>query len=85
MPESTTLPEALGRSIRLRRQELGLTQEQLCERMKMPAERISYISAVENGIRSDLKVSRLELFSNALELSASDLLLLASSKEQVPA
>lgn len=87
MPEQSTLPTALGRAIRQRRQELALTQEQLCDRMSLPAERISYISAVENGQRADLKVSRLGLFAEALEMSAGNLLLVASEiiVQEVPA
>ncbi|KEF35512.1 hypothetical protein RDMS_01805 [Deinococcus sp. RL] len=80
MPEAPLTPVAVGRAIRLRRLELGLTQEQLCERMGMPGERVSYISAVENGQRADLKITRLDLFAQALETSATDLLLVASKE-----
>lgn len=78
MPETSPTPDAIGRAIRQRRQQLALTQEQLCERMGLSPDRITYVSAVENGVRADLKLSRLTLFAQALETSAADLLLLAS-------
>ena len=81
MPEQNILtPAAVGGAIRQRRQQLDLTQEQLCKRMGLRPKRISYISAVENGVYADLKLSRLVLFASALDFSAADLLLLASGK-----
>lgn len=80
MPEEKSTPGALGRAIRQRRQALGLTQENLCERMGLPLERITYISAVENGVRADMRLSRLELFARALDTSAGNLLLVTSQE-----
>lgn len=83
MPEKNPItPAAVGSAIRQRRLQLDLTQEQLCKRMGLRPKRISYISAVENGVYADLKLSRLALFASALDFSAPDLLLLASGKEE---
>lgn len=68
----------IGTVILSRRRELGLTQEELCARMGFKPERITYISAVENGQYADLKLSRLELFAQALDISAADLLQMRS-------
>ncbi len=62
----------LGEAIRARREALGLTQEQLCERLGWSPNRKTELSAIENGRGADLKFSRLCSFATALSLSVSE-------------
>lgn len=73
----------LGSAIKARREELGITQEQLCERLGWQKARISELSLIESGARADLKFSRLELIAGALSLSAAGLVNSLSTKEAV--
>ena len=70
----------VGLVIRWRRSQLGLTQDELCVRMGFPPERISYISAVENGLTADMQISRLDLFASALSFPAWKLLSLVNQE-----
>ncbi len=62
----------LGEAIRARREVLGLTQEELCERLGWAASRKTELSAIENGRGADLKFSRICAFAAALSLPVSE-------------
>jgi transcriptional regulator with XRE-family HTH domain len=70
------MPASLGVTIRSRRLELGLTQEQLAERISTEAEyvRQSEISRIENGAVGLPRRARLERIAQALDLSLGELL-----------
>ena len=64
-----------GECIKARRVALGLTQDELCDRLGWDRRRISNISQIETGARANLTVESLCLFAHALNCSASDLIL----------
>lgn len=80
MPETH---EHLGAAIKARREELGLSQAQLCERLGWQKTRATEISGIENGKFSDLKFSRLSLMAQALAIPVSELVKSLSAKEAV--
>ena len=59
----------LGRAIRKRREELGLTQEELAERADL---HWTYISGIERGIRN-VTIVKLSDIAHALEVKVRDL------------
>jgi len=70
MPATPTFKRALGLAVAARRQELGLTQEQLSLRAELHQR---WISNIENGKRNPSYAS-LRRLAAGLELSASELL-----------
>ena len=68
--QSEELRRVLGSNIRRRRLELGLTQEQLAERLNVTQ---GYISDLEKGKRAPL-LKTLAEFSEILQVSPSTLL-----------
>lgn len=73
----------VGEAIKARRVALGLTQEDLCDRLGWDKRRISDVSQIETGARANLTVDRLRAFARALDSSVSDLVH-GLSLEQVP-
>jgi transcriptional regulator with XRE-family HTH domain len=73
---STETAQTLGAVVRARRRELGLTQEQLAERISGPDEYIrqSDISRIERGDVGLPRRQRLERLATALELPIGELL-----------
>lgn len=63
----------VGEAIKARRVALGLTQEDLCERLGWDKRRISDVSQIETGARANLTIDRLRGFARALDSSVSDL------------
>jgi transcriptional regulator with XRE-family HTH domain len=70
VPATPPFKRALGEAVAARRQELGLTQEQLSLQADLHQR---WISNVENGIRNPSYAS-LRRLAAGLELSASELL-----------
>jgi transcriptional regulator with XRE-family HTH domain len=64
--------ERFGYAVKLRRDELGLTQEELAERAHIHR---TYLSDIERGSRN-VSLLNIELLAAALELSVSQLFLL---------
>jgi len=65
--------KTIGERIRVRREELGLTQIDLAERMKMGRDRQGEISQYGTGQIEDLHVSQLRRFAEALECTVGEL------------
>jgi transcriptional regulator with XRE-family HTH domain len=65
--------ERFGFAVKMRRDELGLTQEELAERARIHR---TYLSDVERGTRN-ISLINIELLASALGLSMADLLRLA--------
>jgi transcriptional regulator with XRE-family HTH domain len=61
--------EALGRTVRLRRRELGLSQEELAARAGLDQ---AYISHVEGG-RRNVSIDNLTRLALALDVAVADL------------
>jgi transcriptional regulator with XRE-family HTH domain len=78
MPASPAFQLALGMAVKARRQELGLTQEQLYLRTDIHQR---YLSNVENGKRNPSYAS-LRRLAEGLGLSASELIAAAEQLEQ---
>jgi transcriptional regulator with XRE-family HTH domain len=78
MPATPTFKRALGLAVAARRQELGLTQEQLSLRAELHQR---WISNVETGKRNP-SYGSLRRLAAGLELSASELL---ARSEQIEA
>jgi transcriptional regulator with XRE-family HTH domain len=70
MPSKDDELAELGRRVRKRRKELGLTQEKLAEKAGMHR---TYISKIENG-RQNIASRNLMRLAAALDLDASDLI-----------
>lgn len=68
--------ERFGDAVRLRREELGLTQEELAERAKIHR---TYLSDVERGGRN-LSLINIERLAAALEVSISGLFVQTEQK-----
>ena len=77
MPVAPTSQRALGLAVKARREELGLTQEQVYLRTDIHQR---YISNVENGKRNPSYAS-LRRLADGLELSASELIARAEQIE----
>jgi transcriptional regulator with XRE-family HTH domain len=77
MPATLTFKRALGLAVAARRQELGLTQEQLSLRAELHQR---WISNVETGKRNP-SYGSLRRLAAGLELSASELLARAEQIE----
>lgn len=67
-PESTVLVR-YGNAVRKRRQELGISQEQLADRAGIHR---TYVGDVERGERN-LSLTNIERIARALEITVSDL------------
>lgn len=67
--ETPDIRERFGDAVRLRREELGLTQEELAERARIHR---TYLSDVERGGRN-LSLINIERLAGALEVSISGL------------
>jgi transcriptional regulator with XRE-family HTH domain len=65
-----SIREVLGKNLRLRRQELGLSQEELASRAKVDR---TYISAIERGVYG-VTIDVLDRIATGLSVEASDLL-----------
>lgn len=78
MAVTPTLQLALGRAVKARREELGLTQEQLALRGELQQR---WISNVETGKR-DLRYTSLRRLAPLLELSPAELMDRAQASEQ---
>jgi transcriptional regulator with XRE-family HTH domain len=78
MPAAPAFQLALGQAVKARREELGLTQEQLYLRTDIHQR---YISNVENGKRNPSYAS-LRRLAEGLGLSASELIARAEQIEQ---
>lgn len=77
MPELPAFQQALGAAVRERRQQLGLTQEQLSLRSELHQR---WISNVETGRRNP-SYGSLRRLAGGLELSASQLIAAAEAHE----
>lgn len=64
----------VGEAIKARRDALGLTQEDLCDRLGWDRRRISDVSQIETGTRANITINRLCTFAKAFNTSASDLI-----------
>lgn len=69
--------KSVGKAIRAKRLEKGMSQERLAELTEI---RKTDISAIENGRRDNLTVKTLAIFAKALDCLPSDLLCLVSDK-----
>lgn len=78
MPVIPTLQLALGRAVKARREELGLTQEQVALRGDLQQR---WISNVETGKR-DLRYSSLRRLAPLLDLTTAELMDRADASEQ---
>jgi len=65
-----SIREVLGRNLRLKRQELSLSQEELASRAKVDR---TYISAIERGVYG-VTIDILDRIATGLGVEASDLL-----------
>ncbi|MFC4426286.1 helix-turn-helix domain-containing protein [Deinococcus navajonensis] len=74
----------VGEAIKARRMALGLTQEDLCERLGWDKRRISDVSQIETGSRANLTIDRLRTFARALNFSVSDLVHGLSAESEGP-
>lgn len=70
---------ALGRAVKARREELGLTQEQVALRGDLQQR---WISNVETGKR-DLRYSSLRRLAPLLELTTAELMVRVEAREQM--
>ena len=77
MPASPTFQAALGLAVKARREELGLTQEQLALHGDLHQR---WISNVENGWRNP-SLASLKRLAAALDLATSDLIARAEQIE----
>ena len=68
--EEKTTPRALGESIRRRREELGLTQDQLARRLGYRSR--STINKIEKGV-NDITQTKIEAFAAALATTPAEL------------
>jgi DNA-binding XRE family transcriptional regulator len=78
VPAAPTFQAALGKAVKARRQELGLTQEQLANDSGLHQR---WISNIENGKRNPSYAS-LRRLATGLELSASELIARAERLER---
>jgi len=78
VPAAPTFQAALGQAVKARRQELGLTQEQLANDSGLHQR---WISNIENGKRNPSYAS-LRRLATGLELSASELIARAERLER---
>lgn len=72
----------IGAAIRTRREQLGLTQKELCGRLGWKDSRVSEISEIEKGKNSNLTLDRLEAFAQALNCHAGDLVFMVNTKKE---
>ena len=80
--KSASLPELLGRAVKLRRSELGFSQEELAWRAGLNR---TYVTDVERGLRN-LSLATIDKLARALELPISGLLhQVDSARGEVPA
>ena len=79
MPDSPAFQTALGLAVKTRRQELGLTQEQLANETELHQR---WISNVETGKRNP-SYGSLRRLAAGLELSASQLIARAEQLENI--
>lgn len=69
----------VGEAIRARRDQLGLTQEELCTRLEWKLSRVSEISEIEQGRNVNLTLRRLSSFAKALNCHTADLVLMLNA------
>ncbi|MFV2143205.1 helix-turn-helix domain-containing protein [Isoptericola sp. G70] len=74
-PRTQTTDERVGRNVRQIREERGLTQKELAERLRSAGWKMdtTALTRIENGSRS-LRVAQLDMMATALEASVYDLL-----------
>lgn len=72
----------IGEAIRARREQLGLTQKELCQRLDWKDSRVSEISDIENGKNTNLTLERLDAFAGALNCHAGDLVFMVNAKRE---
>lgn len=77
-PRPSSIALALGKTIKLRRVEMDLTQEQLAERCEFDR---TFISQIERGIREP-SLKHLRNLANALNTLASSLIQDSELREQ---
>lgn len=70
MRKNSKLPKTLGKKIQKRRKEMGLTQEELAEKIRMSR---AYVGYIEQG-RNAPSLEALEKIARALKTSVSALL-----------
>ena len=70
MRKNSKLPKALGKKIQKRRKELGFTQEEIAEKIRMSR---AYVGYIEQG-RNAPSLDALEKIARALKTSVSTLL-----------
>ena len=74
----------IGEAIRARRETLGLTQKDLCQRLGWKQSRVSELSEIENGKNTNLTLDRIEAFAEALNCHAGDLVfMLKTDRRQI--
>lgn len=72
----------IGEAIRARREMLGLTQKELCQRLGWKESRKSELSDIENGKNTNLTLDRIEAFATALSCHAGDLVFMLKTESQ---
>lgn len=75
----------IGEAIRARRDLLGFTQEELCEKLGWKPSRVSEISEIEQGRNVNLTLKRLGAFAKALNCHIGDLVFMLNSDFCTPA
>jgi len=65
---------SLGENVRIRREQLGLTQDEVAERAGLRYTSQPWISAIERGEKTDVRLSSLQRLAKALECTVDDLL-----------